>query len=170
MISIYIIPILILGIFLYGLWKGVNTYDSFVKGAKAAIKLTIEILPFIATILIAIQLFAASGLLDFLSRLSRPIFEWLGIPHQLTPFIVLKPFSGGGSIALFEQIVIEYGADSYITRVAAVIAGSSETIFYISAIYFSKTQIKKLGTAIPIALFVMFLSAILGAWLVRLMM
>ena len=168
--SIFIIPIFILLVFVYALIKKVNTYQSFVKGAKEAIKLTVDILPFIATILIAIQLFSASGLLDSLALATRPVFNWLGIPHELTPFIILKPFSGGGSIALFEQIVINYGPDSYITRVASVIAGSSETIFYISAIYFSKTKIKNLGYAIPLALFITFLSAILGALIIRLMM
>ena len=168
--SVYIIPVFLLLIFLYALYKKVNTYQSFVTGAKAAIKLTIDILPFIATILIAIQLFAVSGLLDWLAMLTRPVFEWLGIPHELTPFIILKPFSGSGSIALFEQIVIDHGPDSYVTRVASVIAGSSETVFYISAIYFSKTKIRNLGYAIPVALLCVFLAAILGALVVRLMM
>jgi len=168
--TIFIIPLFILGIFLYALIKKVNTYQSFVKGAKDAIKLTIDILPFIATILIAIQLFAVSGLLDWLALATRPVFNWLGIPHELTPFIILKPFSGSGSVALFEQIVKEHGPDSYITRVASVIAGSSETVFYISAIYFSKTKIKNLSYAIPVALLCVFLAAILGAWVVAWMM
>ncbi|MCL2570075.1 MAG: spore maturation protein [Firmicutes bacterium] len=168
--SAFIIPVFILFIFVYGLFKGVNTYQSFVKGAKAALKLTFDILPFIATILIAIHLFAASGLLDALAWLTRPVFDLLGIPHELTPFIILKPFSGSGSIALFEQIVAEHGPDSYITRVASVIAGSSETVFYISAIYFSKTKIRNLSYAIPVALFCVFLAAVLGALVVRLLM
>ncbi|MCL2755619.1 MAG: spore maturation protein [Firmicutes bacterium] len=170
MFTVFIIPAFILGIFIYALFKKVNTYQSFVKGAKAAIKLTIDILPFIATILIAIQLFSASGLLDVLAWVTRPVFDLFGIPHELTPFIILKPFSGGGSIALFEQIVIDYGPDSYITRVASVIAGSSETVFYISAIYFSKTKIKNLSYAIPVALLCIFLAAVLGALMVRWMM
>jgi len=168
--TIYIIPVFILGIFVYALFKRVNTYQSFTKGAKDALKLTIDILPFIATILIAIQLFAASGLLDLLALATRPVFDLLGIPHELTPFIVLKPFSGSGSIALFEQIVVQHGPDSYITRVASVIAGSSETVFYISAIYFSKTKIKNLGYAIPVALLCVFLAAVLAALVVGWMM
>jgi len=146
------------------MFRGINTYESFVKGAKSALKLVIDILPFIATILIAMQLFAVSGLLDLLSAAVRPVFDWLGIPHELTPFILLKPFSGGGSIALFEQIVAEHGPDHYITRVASVIAGSSETVFYISAIYFSKTKIRNLGYAIPVALLCVFLAAVLAHW------
>ncbi|MCL2846475.1 MAG: spore maturation protein [Firmicutes bacterium] len=168
--SVYIIPVFILGIFVYAIWHGVNTYDSFVEGARSAIKLIVGILPFLAAILVAVQLFAASGLLDLLSLLARPIFDLVGIPHELTPFIMIKPFSGGGSVALFEQIVIEHGPDSYITRVAGIVAGSSETIFYISAVYFSKTKIKNLGAAIPIALLCTFLAAVLGALVVRWMM
>jgi len=167
--SIYIIPALILGIFVYAFVKGVNTYNSFVKGAKSAIKLCIDILPFICTILIAIQLLAVSGLLNYLVMALGPVFELMGIPRELTAFIILKPFSGSGSIALFEEIVRTYGPDSYITRVASVIAGSSETVFYISAVYFSKTNIKKLGYAIPVALFCVLLAAIFAALICRVM-
>jgi spore maturation protein B len=98
-----------------------------------------------------------------LVKFTSPAFKLLGIPPDLTAFIILKPFSGSGSIALYEDIVKTHGADSYITRVASVIAGSSETIFYISAVYFSKTNIKKLGLAIPVALFCTMLSAILAS-------
>jgi len=168
--TIFIIPIFILGIFIYGLYTGTNTYQSFVAGAKSAVKLTIELLPYIATILIAIQLFAASGLLDLLAHITQPVFNLLGIPPELTPFIFLRPFTGAGSIGLFNEIVLAHGPDSYITRVAAVIAGSSETVFYISVIYFSKTKIKNLGYAIPIALFCTFLTAVFGALIVRWMM
>jgi len=166
---IYVIPVLILGIFVYGFLKGVNTYNSFIAGAKAAIKLIVDILPFICAILIAIQLISMSGALDYIVWALAPIFEFLGIPKELTAFIILKPFSGSGSVALFEEIVKTYGADSYITRVASVIAGSSETVFYISAVYFSKTNIKKLGYAIPVALFCTMLSAILAGLICRVM-
>jgi len=167
--SNYIIPILILFIFAYAFKKRVNTYQSFTNGAKSAIQLVIEILPFICAILIAIQLLSHSGLLTGLVWLVSPVFHLFGIPPELTAFIILKPFSGSGSIALFENIVATYGADSYITRVASVIAGSTETVFYISAVYFSKTNIKKLGYAIPVALFVTFLSAIFAALVCRIM-
>jgi spore maturation protein B len=167
--SNYIIPILILGIFVYAFFKKVNTYQSFTRGAKDAITLVIEILPFICTILVAIQLLAHSGLLDALIWLLAPVMRLFGIPVELTAFIILKPFSGSGSIALFENIVAAYGADSYITRVASVIAGSTETVFYISAVYFSKTNIRRLGYAIPVALFVTLLSAIFAALICRIL-
>jgi len=161
--SDFIIPIFIIFIFAFAGFKRVNTYQSFTKGAKAAIKLSIDILPFIATILIAIQLFARSGLLDLLCLVLAPVMSLFGIPPELTAFIILKPFSGSGSIALFQEIVLLHGPDSYITRVASVIAGSSETDFYISAVYFSKTKIKNLSYAIPVALLCVFAAAVVAS-------
>ena len=165
--SVYILPIFILLIFVYAGFRHVNTYQSFVDGARAALKLVLDIAPFICVILVAIQLLARSGLLDLLCNALSPILGLFGVPSELTAFIILKPFSGSGSISLFNEIVLKYGADSYITRVAAVIAGSSETVFYISAVYFSKTKIKRLGYAIPVALFCCFVAAILAALVCR---
>ena len=167
--AIYIIPTLILVIFIYAFIKGVNTYKSFVEGAKAAIRLCVDILPFICAILIAIQLISMSGLLDYLVKFVGPVFELIGIPRDLTGYIILRPFSGSGSIAMFEEIVRTHGPDSYITRVASVVAGSSETVFYISAVYFSKTNIKKLGYAIPVALFCTLLGAVLAAFVCKIL-
>ena len=161
--SNYIIPVMILLIFVYGFAKGVNTYKSFTAGARDAIKLVVDIAPFICAILIAIQLLNASGLLAILVRALGPVFDLFGVPRELGAFIILKPFSGSGSIALFEEIVRTHGPDGYIARVASVIAGSSETVFYISAVYFSKTNIKRLGIAIPATLFCTFLSAVLAS-------
>ena len=166
--SDFIIPAFVLGIIVYAGFKRVNTYQSFVNGAKAAIKLTIDILPFIATILIAIQLFTASGLLDLLAVGLSPVFNLFGIPPELTSYIIIRPFSGSGSVVLFNEIVATHGPDSHITRVASVVAGSSETVFYISAVYFSKTKIKNLGYAIPVALLCTFLTAVLAAWVMLL--
>jgi len=164
--SNFIIPILLIAVFIFAAFKRVNTYQSFVNGAKAAIKLTIDILPFIATILIAIQLFAASGLLELLAVALSPVFNIFGIPPELTSYIIIRPFSGSGSVVLFNEIVTKHGPDSAITRIASIVAGSSETVFYISAVYFSKTKIKKLGYAIPVALLCTFLTAVLAAWIV----
>lgn len=165
----FIIPVFIIAVFVYAGFRKVNTYQSFAKGAKAAVQLSLDILPFVATILVAIQLLSASGILSLVELAVAPVFNFLGVPPELTTFIVLRPFSGSGSITLFNEIVAEHGADSYITRVASVIAGSSETVFYISAIYFSKTQIKRLGYAIPVALLCTFLTAICAAWILRVM-
>ena len=160
---IYVIPIFICIILLFAFLKKVNTYKSFTKGAKEGVDLVLSILPFIATIFIAVELFKHSGLLQVFCNVASPIFAVFGIPAELISLIILKPFSGAGSTALLNQIIVEYGANSYLSRVAAVIASSSDTVFYISVIYFSKTKIKRLGMAIPIALFCTFLGAVVAS-------
>jgi spore maturation protein B len=167
--AVYIVPVFILFIFIYAGIKGTDTYSAFVRGSRDALNLVIQLIPFITAILTAVALFQVSGLLSALCGIVSPVFRFMGIPPELTHFIFLKPFSGTGSIALYDGIVTQYGADSYITRTASVVAGSSDTIFYISAVYFSKTEIKKLGLAIPIALFCTFISAVLAAFVCRIL-
>ena len=164
---LYIVPLFIIFIFVYAGFKNADSYGAFVKGAKDAIALILDILPYIAAILVAVKLFEASGLLQIICNFVAPVFTFLGIPNELAHFVFLKPFSGAGSIALYNDIITAYGPDSYISRVASIIAGSSDTVFYIATIYFSKTNIKKLGLAIPIALFCTFFSAVLASWVCR---
>ncbi len=165
--ELYIIPVFIIFIFVFACFKNTDAYGGFVKGAKDAVTLIFDILPYIVAILVAVKLFEASGLLKAICDLLAPVFTFLGVPPELAHFMFLKPFSGAGSIALFDEIVCTYGPDSYITRVASIIAGSSDTVFYIATIYFSKTNIKKLGIAIPISLFCTFFSGILASWVCR---
>jgi spore maturation protein B len=154
-------------VFIFAFFKKVDAYKSFSSGAADALKLILDILPLLATIFIAIQIFTASGLLDIFSVMLSPIFEFFGIPRELSTFIIIKPFSGNGSLVLFNEIVETFGADSYITKTASVIAGSSETIFYTSALYFSKTKIKNLGFALPIAVLTTFFASVLAAFVCR---
>ena len=148
--SAYILPILFLLLILYCMYKRINTYDSFVKGAKGAIKLVVDIFPFIASILIAVALLRVSGITAWLTDILSPIFTFLGVPPELTELVLLRPFTGSGSYALLEDILTTYGADSYISRCACVIMGCSETIFYVATVYFSQTKVKKLLYAIPV--------------------
>ena len=165
--SNYILPILFLLLFLYCIYKKINTYDHFVKGAKGAIKLVAEIFPFIASILIAVSLLRVSGITSFLVKIISPVFKLLGIPPQLCELIILRPFTGSGSYGILENIFSTYGADSYISRCASVIMGCSETIFYVATIYISQTKVKKLLYAIPVALFCSFVGTIIACLLCR---
>ena len=165
--SNYILPILFLLLFLYCIYKKINTYDHFVKGAKGAIKLVVEIFPFIASILIAVALLRVSGITSFLVKIISPVFKLLGIPPQLCELIILRPFTGSGSYGILESVFSTYGADSYISRCASVIMGCSETIFYVATIYISQTKVKKLLYAIPVALFCSFVGTIIACLLCR---
>ncbi|MEG1500243.1 MAG: spore maturation protein, partial [Clostridia bacterium] len=126
-----------------------------------------EIFPFIAAILIATTLFSASGLSGALTKLVSPVFNFLGVPSEVCELIMIKPFSGSGSTAVLANILKTYGADSYIARCACVIASSSETIFYMSAVYFSSVKIKKLGYAIPLSIFASLIGAVVGCLICR---
>ena len=167
--SAYILPILFILLFIYCIYKRLNTYVHFVKGAKGAIKLVVDIFPFIASIMIAVALLRVSGITSWLTHLLSPIFNALGVPPELTELVLLRPFTGSGSYALLEDVLVTYGADSYISRCACVIMGCSETIFYVATVYFSQTKVKKLLYAIPVALLCSTVGTILACLLCRVM-
>ncbi len=167
--SVYILPIIFILVFVYSIYKRINTYDCFVKGAKGAIKLVVDIFPFIASILIAVALLRVSGITDFLAQLLSPIFNFLGIPTELCELVLLRPFTGSGSFGLLENIFTTYGADSYIARCACVIMGCSETIFYVATVYISQTKVKKLFYAIPVALVCSLVGTVLACLLCKVM-
>lgn len=151
-VSAYLIPILIIFLLVYARFKKIETYNVFVKGAKGAFDLVLSIFPFIATIMIMVALMRASGITDILVKMLAPIFVFLGIPPEVTELVLLRPFTGSGSYGILNQIYSTYGPDTYISRCASVIMGTSETIFYVATVYFSQTSVKKLSYAIPLAL------------------
>ena len=168
-ISAYLLPVIFVLIFAYCLIKDVNTYDSFVKGAKGAIKLVVDIFPYIAAILIAVALLRLCGITAFLTKLFSPFFNALGVPSELCELVMLRPFTGSGGYGILEDIFKTYGPDSYISRCACVIMGCSETIFYVATVYISKTKVKKLLYAIPVALFCSFVGTIVACLICKVM-
>ena len=167
--SVYILPVIFLLLFVYCIFKRINTYDHFVKGAKGAIQLVVDIFPFIASILIAVALLRVSGITTFLGKLLSPFFNLLGIPPELCELVLLRPFTGSGSYGILENIFTTYGADSYIARCACVIMGCSETIFYVATVYISQTKVKKLLYAIPVALFCSLVGTVLACLVCKVM-
>ena len=163
----FLIPLLILFLFVFCFFKKTNVYDSFVQGAKQAIPLATSLFPYLACMLIAVELLKTSGAYAILQQIFSPLLSLLGIPAQLSQLILLKPLSGSGSLAILNDLLAVYGTDSYIGRCACVMYGSSETVFYIATIYFSKTSIKKLGLAMIVALFCTLFSCILSCLLCR---
>lgn len=162
MLSIYILPVLIILLLIYSRLKKVSAYDCFVSGSKKSFQLVYDIFPYLVSIMLAVNLFRASGLSVLLSKLVSPVFSFFGIPTQVSELVLLRPFTGSGSIAMLKDILKTYGADSYISRCACCILGSSETVFYVSTVYFSKTSVKKLSYALPVALFASLLSSVLS--------
>ena len=163
----YIIPFLIFSLLIFATIKKINIYETFCNGAKKSISLVCSIFPYIATIMIAIALFRVSGLGSFFVQALSPLFNFLGIPTQVCELVLLRPFTGSGSLSILKDVIATYGADSYITRCACTILGSSETVFYVTAVYFAGTKTKKVWLAISISLFCNFISAILSCFLCK---
>lgn len=143
-ISTGFLPILISTIILYGLIKKAPIYQLFTDGAKEGLQAACEMLPFILSIYIGIDVLTASGAMSALEKLVSPLFKLLNIPTELTPLILLRPVSGSGSFVITERIMMQSGPDSFIGRSACAMAGSCETIFYVIALYFGVTHVKKM--------------------------
>lgn len=167
--SKYIIPILIIMLILYSMIKRKNTYNSFVIGARSSFDVVLTSFPYIVTIFIAVEIFNVSGLSVVFADFVAPFFEFFGVPKELSQLVILKNFTGCGSLALLENVFATYGVDSYLARAGCCIAGSSEAIFYVTAVYFSKTKVTKFRYAIPVGILANFVGAIVSCWICRIM-
>lgn len=149
----YVVPAVILLTVLIAAFKKISVYDSFVTGAKEAVKLTLSVLPYVISVFVMCEIFSASGLSGRLADLLEKPFSFFGIPKEVIELVLIRPISGSGSIVFAEKLFTEYGVDSYVARCAAVISGCSDTVFYIVAVYLTKSEEKKTYGAVPIALF-----------------
>ena len=163
--SAYLIPVLFLFIYVYSLIKKVKPYDAFCDGAKSAIPFAVSIFPYLVSIFILTELFEASGLSNLIANFLSPFFKFLGIPKELTKLVLIKPFSGNGSLAVLTEIYTKYGVDSYLARCASVIYGSSETVFYIASVYFAGAKTKNLFKPIVISLISSFISCVFACFI-----
>lgn len=164
-----IIPVVFISSFLFACFKKVKVYDSFTKGAKGAIPLIVSIFPYIAAVTMLSLLLDVSGAGEVFSRWLAPTYSAVGVPQEVAPLILMKPLSGSGSIAVLADILGKFGADSYVGRCACVIYGSSETVFYIGAVYFAGLKRKTFTAALLISLFSYLISVIFGCFLCNFM-
>ena len=165
----YVVPVLLIAVLVTGLIKRVNVYDSFVLGAKKSFNLSLSIFPYLAAIFIMVNALHASGLDVYITRIFAPPFKLLGVPSEVVQLVLLRPFSGSGSLAILTDVYNTYGVDSYIGRCASVIMGSSETVFYVASVYFAGTRVKRTGWAIPIALLCNLLGSVVACLLCKVM-
>ena len=163
----YIIPCFLFILFVYCYIKKINAYNHFVCGAKESIDLCINTFPYLVAIFMAVELFKLSGLAAILSGFLSPALQFVGMPSKLAEFMILRPFTGSGSLAMLSEIIASYGVDNYITKCACVIMSCSETIFYVVAVYFSTVKIKKLRYTIPISLLASFVGSVFACFVCR---
>ena len=151
-LSILAIPFLLSFFPLYAAGRGVKVYDEFVEGAKEGFGVILKIIPFLVTMLVAIGMFKGAGGIDLLSRLLAPILTPLQFPTDLLPLVLMRPLSGSATLALLTDIVHRLGPDNIVSLTAATIYGSTETTFYVAAVYFGAVGIKQTRHGIPAGL------------------
>ena len=148
----WIVPCVIAGILLYGLWKGVDLYDALTCGMKAGLTVCAGIFPAVLTMLVAITMVRASGAIDLLSAFLGPVLEAVGMPAECLPLSLLRPFSGSGALSVGSAVMAQCGPDSRAGRVAAVMLGSSDTSFYTIAVYSAYLGLKNTRYTLKAAL------------------
>lgn len=165
----YLIPLFFIFIFVFAFIKKVKPYDTFTDGVKSAVPFAVSIFPYLVSIFVLTELFEISGLSSLISDFLSPVFGFLGIPKELTKLVLIKPFSGSGSLATLSELFEKYGAESYIGRSACVIYGSSETVFYVASVYFAGAKTKNLFKPIVISLFASFCSCVFACFICKIM-
>ena len=139
-----IIPIIVIIIITYGMFKGRKVYEWFIEGAKDGLKVCLNIFPYLLAMIIAVNIFREAKLLDILNNMIAPIGGLIGLPKEVVPLVLVKPLSGSGAVGILTDILKTYGPDTTIGLISSVIMGTTETIFYTITVYFGAVQIKKI--------------------------
>ena len=151
-ISTWAIPLLLAGIPAIALARGVKVYPAFVDGAKQGFETAVRIIPPLVAILVALGMLRASGAMEAATRALAPVTAWLGIPASVVPMVLVRPLSGGAALGVVGDVLRSDGPDSYAGRLVSVMAGSTETTFYVLAVYMGAAGISRYRHALPAAL------------------
>ena len=146
--SLLAIPFILTIILIYAVFKKVKVYETFVIGAKEGFEVAVRIIPYLVAILVAIGMFRASGAIELISVYLKPVLDLIGMPVETLPLAIVKPLSGSGSFAIMSSIVESHPRDSFIGWLSATMTGSTETTFYVLAVYFGSVGIYKVRHAV----------------------
>ncbi len=166
-ISDYAIPAIFIVILCAAALKKLKSFDLFIDGAREGIDTVIKIMPSLVGLLVAVGVFKASGALEILTFLLRPVIDLLGMPPEVAPLALLRPISGSASFAFVTDIIKAFGPDSYEGRVAATMMGSTETIFYTLAVYYGSVGVKNIRYTLIAAIMADIISVIASLWACR---
>ena len=150
--SIWLIQVLIFTILILAWRKKVKVYEAFIDGAKEGFSVAIKIIPYLVAILVAIGMFRASGAMDIFVALFSPITNLIGMPAETLPVALMRPLSGSGALGLVTELMKQHGPDSFIGRVASTMWGSTETTFYVVAVYFGSVGVRRVRHSIAAVL------------------
>ncbi len=167
--SYFIIPVIVVGFPLYGLIKRVRVFEVFVEGAKDGFNVAVRIIPYLVAILFAVGMFRASGAMDALVTALNPVLSHIGFPAEVLPMAIVRPLTGSGSAGLVVDLIKRYGEDSIFVKMAATMFGSTETTFYVIAVYFGAISIRNTRHAIAAGLTADLSAMLIAVWLIRLL-
>jgi spore maturation protein SpmA len=147
-ISTLAIPLIIISFVLFGFFKKVKIYEVFVEGAKEGFNVALRIIPYLVAMLVAIGIFRAGGAMEFLMIILSPATNLIGFPAEALPMALMRPLSGSGSIGIMSEVISVHGPDSFLGILVSTIMGSTETTFYVLALYFGSVSIKRTRHAV----------------------
>ena len=150
--SIWLIPVLIFTILILAWRNKVKVYEAFIDGAKEGFSVAIKIIPYLVAVLVAIGMFRASGAMDIFVALFSPITNLIGMPAETLPVALMRPLSGSGALGLVTELMKQHGPDSFIGRVASTMWGSTETTFYVVAVYFGSVGVRRVRHSVAAGL------------------
>src|SRR5512135_1148208 len=168
-ISAVAIPVFILVFLGWGIIKKVKVYEVFVEGAKEGFNVAVRIIPYLVAMLVAIGIFRASGAMDLLTALLAPVASLIGMPPEALPMALMRPLSGSGSLGIMTELMKVHGPDSLIGVMVSTMYGSSETTFYVLAVYFGAVGIKNTRHAVPAGLIADVAGMLAAVWIVNLL-
>ncbi len=168
LLSALAIPLLIVVFLGYGLIKKVKVYEQFVEGAKEGFKIAVKIIPYLVAMLVAIGIFRAGGAMDWLKFAIHPITDFIGMPVDAVPMALMRPLSGSGSLGIMSEVISVHGPDSFIGVLVSTFYGSTETTFYVLALYFGAINIKRTRHALPAGLIADATGILAAVFIVRL--
>jgi spore maturation protein SpmA len=167
--SIIAIPLLIVVFLGFGLIKKVPLYERFVEGAKEGFNIAVKIIPYLVAMLVAIGIFRAGGAMDWLIKIIKPLTDLIGMPAEALPMALMRPLSGSGSLGIMSEIISVHGPDSFLGIMVSTFYGSTETTFYVLALYFGAVNIKRTRHAVPAGLVADVAGILAAVFIVRLL-
>ena len=168
-ISYIAIPLVLLVFLGWGVVKKVKVYEVFVEGAKDGFNVAIRIIPYLVAMLAAIGIFRASGAMELLISVLAPVTALIGMPPETLPMALMRPLSGSGSLGIMTELMKVHGPDSLIGIMASTMYGSSETTFYVLAVYFGAVNIRNTRHAVPTGLIADLAGMLAAVWIVNLL-
>ena len=164
-LSLWILPVIIVFILLFAIYKKTPAYEVFVDGANEGFKIAIKIIPYLIAIMVCTALFRASGAIEIIENLIKPILDYFKIPIETTIIMLTRSLSGSATLGVLADIINQTGVNSYATKLAAVITGSSETTFYVASVYFGAVGIKKFRHALLAGILADVVGLIAAVWI-----